>query len=236
MGSREEYIQWTWMDIFCGTWPGSLIRMFRNSTGLGSGGLWCFELLRYDRESMTDLMSTTKTLMTVDEFAQMTTSETEDYELVDGELVPLPSASPLHAKIRQNVERQVAVYFDQKPVGVVLGEVDCRITDEIVRRPDVAIFLASRLKDIDWKRVPLPFAPDIAVEVLSPSETVVEVHRKALEYLAGGSQEVWQLDHENGEVFVQTDSGIRLLRGDAVLETPLLPGFSVRVDKLLAGF
>ena len=46
------------------------------------------------------------------------------------------------------------------------------------------------------------------------------VHGKALEYLAAGSHEVWQLDHESGEIFVQTNAGIRLLRGGAALEPP----------------
>ncbi len=55
--------------------------------------------------------------MTVEQFAQMTTSETEDYELVEGELVPLPSANPMHAKIRQNVERIVADYLDHTPIA-----------------------------------------------------------------------------------------------------------------------
>ncbi len=87
------------------------------------------------------------------------------------------------------------------------------------------------------KKIPLPFAPDIAVEVLSPSEIAFDVSRKVLQYLVGGSQEVWVLDHENGESFIQTDDGIRLLRGGkAVLETPLLPGFSAPIAKLLAGF
>ena len=175
--------------------------------------------------------------MTVEEFAQMTTSETEDYELVDGELVPLPSVSPIHSKIRQNVEHQLRKYFESNPIGVALGWVDCRINEGLVRRPDLSILLSGSLKGLDRKRVPLPFSPDIAVEVLSPSENVVEVHRKALEYLAGGSQEVWQLDHENGEVFVQTHAGIRLLRGmDAVLDSPLLPGFSAPLAELLTGF
>ena len=87
------------------------------------------------------------------------------------------------------------------------------------------------------KKIPLPFAPDIAVEVLSPSETALDANRKVLEYLAAGSREVWQLDHENGEIFIRTEAGIRLLHGaDAVLESPLLPGFSAPLPKVLAGF
>ena len=179
-------------------------------------------------------MSTT-TFMTVEEFAQMACAETEDYELVEGELILLSSGTPRHACIRHNVERLVGIYFVLHPIGVVLSEVDCRLGEYTVRRPDISIFRLDRLAGIDWNKIPIPFAPDIAVDVLSPPERAIDVNRKALEYLAAGSQEVWQFDPANGEVFVQTNSGIRLLRGADVLETPVLPGFSAKVSELLAG-
>jgi Uma2 family endonuclease len=179
----------------------------------------------------------TATLMTVEEFARMSTPETEDYELVEGVLVPLPSANPMHAHVRDRLVQLLWNYFDQRPTGVVLGEVDCRIGSDTVRRPDLAIFLAGRLDGVDRKKVPMPFAPDIAVEVLSPSETALDANRKVLEYLAAGSREVWQFDHENGEIFIRTEAGIRLLHGaDAVLDSPLLPGFSAPLTRVLAGF
>jgi Uma2 family endonuclease len=179
----------------------------------------------------------TAVLMTVEEFARMRTSETEDYELVEGELVPLPSANPTHAQIRGRLEQLLRNYFDQNLAGIVLSEVDCQISKETVRRPDLAIFAAGRLDGVDRNKIPLPFAPDIAVEVLSPPEIAFDVNRKVLQYLAGGSREVWVLDHENREIFIQTDDGIRLLRGsEAVLESPLLPGFSAPISKLLAAF
>ena len=177
-----------------------------------------------------------KTLMTVEDFALMTNSDIEDFELVEGELIPLSSGNPLHAKIRQNVEFDIRSYFRQQPIGVILGEIDCQLTHDTVRRPDAAIFFNERLQAIDRKKIPVPFAPDIAIEVLSPSESAVDVHRKALEYLAAGSTEVWQLDYDNGEIFVQTNTGISLLRGEQALESSLLPGFSVTVNVLLQGF
>jgi len=76
-------------------------------------------------------------------------------------------------------------------------------------------------------------APDIAVEVLSPAEIAIEVNRKTREYLAAGAQEVWLVDHENAEVFIHTPAGIRLLQGDDVLTTRLLPGFSLPLANLL---
>ena len=201
--------------------------------------------------------------MTVEEFAAMITAETEDYELVEGELVPLSSGNPIHARVRDHVVHRLWSYFELNPGGVALGEIDCRLASHTVRRPDVAIFTGARMMRIEPLKIPIPFAPDIAVEILSPSERkgaasrttrdssntsrrtvlrgvtgeiAVKVRRKALEYLAAGSHEVWQLDYENGEVFVQTNTGMRLLRGQDALETPLLPGFSVIAAVLLAGF
>jgi len=178
----------------------------------------------------------TSTLMTVEEFSRMTTPETVDFELVEGELIALSGGTPLHAKVRHNVERILGNYFAQRRIGVALGEVDCLTAPRTVRRPDVSVFLLDRLAGVDRKKIPLPFAPDIAVEVISPSESAVDVHAKTLEYLAAGSQEVWQFDYENGEVFIQTPTGIRLLRVVDTLETPVLPGFSAAVSDLLAGF
>ncbi len=178
----------------------------------------------------------TKTLMTVEEFAQMIPTEIEDFELVAGELIPLSSGTYLHAKIRGRTEFLISNYFERNPIGEVVSEVDCRLRETTVRRPDVSVFFNDRLRAIDRQKIPLPCPPDIAVEVLSPSESAVDVNRKVLDYLAAGSQEVWSLDYSNGEVFIQTNSGIRLFRGQDVVESPLLPGFGVVVDKLLGGF
>jgi Uma2 family endonuclease len=185
--------------------------------------------LRFDYD---EAMSTA-TLMTAEQFARMRTGEREDYELVDGELIPLPSGTPRHSKIRRRFERAIESYLEQNRQGEVLSETDCRLTDELVRRPDVSVFVGGRARQLDPDRVPIPFAPDIAIEVLSLSESAVDVTRKALTYLAAGCREVWVADHENGVVFVQTPMAVQRLRGDDRLESPLLPGFSHPVADLL---
>ena len=177
----------------------------------------------------------TKTLMTAEEFAHLETAENESNELVDGELIPLPSAIPLHGLIRDRLVQLVRNYFDRHPIGGTASETDCRITSDTVRKPDLSVFLGERWQQLDLYRVPVPFAPDIAVEVLSPSELAMDVTRKVRDYLSAGSQEVWLLDHDNCELQIRTKSGIRLLEGTDALTTPLLPGFSVSVADLLAG-
>jgi Uma2 family endonuclease len=171
--------------------------------------------------------------MTVEEFSQLIFSDTEHFELVEGQLVPMSSATPLHSMIRRRIERRLEEYLERTKLGDVFDEVDCALSSNTVRRPDVAIFLADRAMQIDLRTIPIPFPPDIALEVISPSELAVNVNRKALDYLRAGTQEVWLLDPENGEIFVQTDTGMRLLRGTEALDSPLLPGFSVPVTELL---
>jgi Uma2 family endonuclease len=131
----------------------------------------------------------TKHLITVEEFSQMETADNEWYELVDGELIPLPSPTPLHGIIRDRIARLIGNYFDRNPIGGAIAETDCRVIGETVRRPDLSIFLADRWQQLDLKTVPVPSAPDIAVEVCSPCEHVIDVTRKVREYLASGAQE-----------------------------------------------
>jgi len=176
----------------------------------------------------------TKELMTVDEFIQMSTAGNETYELVDGEPILLPSPTPLHANVRGRIEQLVRNYFDRNPIGGAISETDCRIGEDTIRKPDLSIFLDDHWRQLDLKTVPVPFAPDIAVEVLSPSEHAMDVNRRVHDYLAAGSNEVWLLDPENGELLVRRKSGIRLFQGGDPIDSPLLPGFFVPVSTLLA--
>ena len=59
----------------------------------------------------------TKALMTVEQFARMNTADNEAYELVDGELIPLPSPTPLHGNIRDRLDS----WFETTSTGTPLA-------------------------------------------------------------------------------------------------------------------
>ena len=179
-----------------------------------------------------DVSMSTKALLTAEQFGQMRFADTEDYELVEGELVPLSSGTFRHNKNRDLMGHLLWSYFRQNPIGEVVGENDCGVSENKVRRPDLSVFLNERLRLIDLDKIPAPFAPDIAIEVMSPSEGMMETRGKVREYLGAGSAEVWLFDHANREVQVHTRGGIRVLQGMDILETPLLPGFRVAVSEL----
>jgi Uma2 family endonuclease len=174
----------------------------------------------------------TKSLMTVEQFAGMTTADTENYELVEGELVPLSSGTPFHAKIQRKLMHLLEDFFAARGFGDCYQEIDCRTGGDSVRRPDVSVFLGDRASRIDPYQIPVPYAPDIAVEVLSPSERASDMHRKVGEYLSAGASEVWILDEGNQIVFIHSTVGIRKLSASEFIESLLLPGFRASISEL----
>ena len=76
---------------------------------------------------------------------------------------------------------------------------------------------------------------EIAAEVLSPSETPRMIHRKMKQYFEAGVKEVWLIDPESREVEIWI--GLQLtqeLTGDAAISSPLLPGFSLKLEELFS--
>jgi Uma2 family endonuclease len=175
----------------------------------------------------------TKTLLTVQEFLRLPDSVgTQDvrYELVEGELVTLPLETLLHNLVRDNVLVALLEYVDGKKRGTVIGMQACQLFGSTVRTPDVAFFRAGRTIPLD--RLP-EGAPDLAVEVVSPTNTAREMDQRVSDYFAAGCRRVWVLYPEDREAYVHGLAGVTRRRGDDVLEdAELLPGFSVRVSSL----
>jgi Uma2 family endonuclease len=69
-------------------------------------------------------------------------------------------------------------------------------------------------------------APEIAIEVISPSDLVDNIRKKMKSYLENGAHSVWIL-YDDGSVAVHTATGVRELSGGQALEDPMLPGLSM---------
>ena len=183
-------------------------------------------------------MTTATTLkpITAAEFAMMPDCD-ERLELVNGELAEMPpTTSPSHGmtqgKAANVLERFAARAWD----GEVFVETGFLISQnpDTVRAPDAAFVSADRLPDGDLPRAYFPFAPDIAVEVISPSETLSDARERALMWLDAGSALVWTLFPESRSVTAyRSDGEIISLGEDDVLDAaPVLDGFSVKASAL----
>lgn len=123
-------------------------------------------------------------------------------------------------------------------LGLVTGEAGMmRLAAGLVRIPDVAFIAWDRLPG---RRVPtaaIPgLAPDLAIEVLSASNTPGEMARKRREYFAAGVQVVWMVDPRTRtvDVFTTPEQSVQLGEEDRLDGGPVLPGFTLPVHELFA--
>jgi len=176
-----------------------------------------------------------KTLMSVEEFDRLEEPDELSYELDEGELVVMTKPRPLHNRIAERLYRALSRYLESHQVGeAFIFEYLFVLGPNIKRAPDVSFLRAERANQID-PNADIPGAPDLAVEVLSPNDTVSAVRRKIRQYFAAGAQCVWIVYPETREVEVWREASRPqvVLQETDVLETPdLLPGFSLRVGAL----
>jgi Uma2 family endonuclease len=120
-------------------------------------------------------------------------------------------------------------------VGVEAGYVLGRDPDT-VRGPDVSYVRADRIPASGIPEGFWTLAPDLAVEIVSPSETADEVREKVRDFLAAGTPLVWTIYPRTSEVVVHTADGLaRTYGGTDVLEyARVLPGFACTVAELFA--
>jgi Uma2 family endonuclease len=180
----------------------------------------------------------TRTRLTADDLWRMGEGDVRR-ELVNGEVIEMTPAGGLHGAVTGKVYRRLADYVDaRRPGKVVVGDVGFVLalpTDaERVRAPDVAFVSTARLPE---GRLPQGFirgAPDLAVEVLSPSENPIEVQQKVRDYLEAGTRLVWVVAPLVRTVTVyRPDGSARLVREPESLDgEDVLPGLAIPLADL----
>lgn len=160
-------------------------------------------------------------------------------ELVDGEVIEMAPVGGVHGDVSGIVYRRLAEHVEAHGGGkVVVGDVGFVLglpgDPERVRAPDVAFIATYRLPE---GRLPERFiqgAPDLAVEILSPSDNPVDVQQKVRDYLEAGSRLVWVVAPRARTVTVyRPDGSARLLREPESLDgEDVLPGFTLALSAI----
>jgi len=137
----------------------------------------------------------------------------------------MPHASKRHDITKSNIAEALILYLHAHPESrlKVLIEAGFVVTDVDTLAPDVAVVRRERLAEEGRL---INGAPEIAIEVVSPTDTVRGMRRKIKAYLENGSHSVW-IFYDDGSIAVHNTSQVRELSGEQKLEDPLLPGFSV---------
>lgn len=177
----------------------------------------------------------TATLTTVEELYLLADSNFR-HELIKGELITMSPTGILHGIFSMNLGTEIRNFIKENGIkGVVLGaETGFRLKDDTVLVPDVAFVTNERLakiKDLDkFGEV----APNLAVEILSPSNTESKMYQKIKIFFEAGTELVWIVDPKNKVVKVyESDKKIAILSEKDVLRGgKVLPNFELNLENL----
>ena len=147
----------------------------------------------------------------------------------------MPPTGAEYGDIEHEISRLLGNFVKAKGLGkVYTGEVGFLLaTDpDLVRAPDVAFVRRER---VVRTRKYYPYAPDLAVEVLSPNDPYSEVTEKVEMWLEHGTVEVWILDPRRESVRVfkhRKGTDVTLNKNDEINGGDLLPGFRLPLEKI----
>jgi Uma2 family endonuclease len=192
---------------------------------------------------MSTTTTTTTHPVTADELLTMPERDEQGnycpLELVRGEVKRMSPAGGTHGLLCARLAARLTVFAEDNQLGDVFGAETGFIVErdpDSVLGADASFVSRERMATVANVNEFLPFAPDLAVEVLSPSNTVSEMDEKIALYFAAGSRMVWIVNAKRRTVSVYTSPfEVRILReGDTLEGGDVLPGFSYELSKLFA--
>jgi Uma2 family endonuclease len=181
-------------------------------------------------------MSTTTHTMTADELLKLPRGKFR-YELVKGELVTMSPAGSEHGAVIMNLAVPLGQYIKANKLGIAFGaETGFKLaTDpDTVRAPDISFVRSERIPDTGIPISYWPGAPDLAVEVLSPGDTIAEVEEKIAEWLDAGASAVWVVSPKLRTITLYRSATdvVTLTEKDELSGQDVVPGFRCQVAEI----
>jgi Uma2 family endonuclease len=157
------------------------------------------------------------------------------YELHNGVLVEVPGSRVQQAQLAMWIGHLLLIFIDQQGLGgIVIGpDGTAELNEFNTRIPDVSYISRERAQKQD-KHSYLDGAPDLAVEVVSPSNSAPEMQQRAGEYLGFGARLVWIVNGEKRTIDVYRSDGTRtvLTAKDVLDGGDVLPGLQLPVQRI----
>jgi|SRR5579863_2254245 len=181
----------------------------------------------------------TATLLTLEQFSALPEYDERTgcrYELDHGELIVVSPQAWEHESLKRKLFLLLTRYFDERSLlNRAVMETGFILDEESWRKPDVALMSEDALRRADQDRkLPLEGAPELAIEIASPSETSAMIGRKVDHFLAAGTKAVWVFYPESQQVHVHKvgQKTAKLGAGQYLEEPEILPGFRMEVEKI----
>jgi Uma2 family endonuclease len=170
--------------------------------------------------------------MTPEEFAALPDDD-QRYEYIQGEVRAMSPAGGRHGRIGIRIASLLDAHLYPDEGHVYDSSTGYRLPNGDVLSPDVSVILAGRLPDevepIGFIEIP----PELAVEIISPSDRYADVLEKVQIYLNWGVSAVWVVEPEQRQIMVHTTQQIERVHGDdARVVGDAVPGFSAQLDEI----
>lgn len=175
--------------------------------------------------------------LTYHDYCQIPLGARDRYEIVEGELRQMtPAPSVLHQRISGRIEKALRQWVEDGDLGELLhSPIDVVLSEHNVVQPDILYVSRERLGIV--REANIWGAPDLVVEILSPSTAEWDQGLKRRVYGRYGVREFWAVDPEAGSIEVAANNGrelatVQVYSSGMVLRSPLLGGFALEVDKV----
>jgi len=184
------------------------------------------------------MTTATQKLITAEEFARMPDPpDGSQQELVRGVIITMPPPGGRHGACCSRINRRLGNFVEDNNRGTVFANDTGFVTErdpDSVRGPDVAFWSREKLPEVPEGYIEV--APDLVVEVVSPSDHYARIQRKINEYLEKGVRLIWVVDPEDRStaVFRDGQKSKVLSENEMLIGEDVLPGFTCRVADLFA--
>jgi len=144
----------------------------------------------------------TKIKFTYKDYKSLPESETRRYELMEGELIMVPSPNEYHQRVSGGLEFILRAFVEGKNLGrVYYAPLDVHLGEDVVQ-PDILFISRERFSIITEEEI--QGAPDLVVEILSPATAERDQTYKKTLYARHGVREYWIVDPEEKAITVMT--------------------------------
>ncbi len=186
---------------------------------------------------MTAMPRPESQLLTAEDFLGLPKEESKRHELVEGRLVPVCAAASRSAIVATNISTSMNSFIREHRLGICGGadwSFRLRTNPDTVRMPDVAFVRADRIPPGGVPSTAWDGAPDLAVEVLSPSNRFSEIMERVQDFFDAGTRLMWVIDPDkrNARIFAP-DRAMRIAGEDGMLDgEDVLPGFTLPLAQI----
>lgn len=172
----------------------------------------------------------------VGQFADLPEEDGYRLELVRGRLVREPRPGYRHGRLMVRLGSALDRHVREHGLGEVIADFGVVIAREpaTVRGPDLAFVGTERVPDAAAEAGFLWTAPDLVIEIVSPTDTAAEMRLKVMDYLGAGVRLVWVVDPGSRSVAEhRPDGSARLLGVEQALDgADIVPGFRLELSEL----